>query len=443
MARIVMACTALLGLLVVACGTSNVKEDAAGVKEIAEVPVGDAADVTGAVETVEPVDAASDTVASDICQPNCDGKECGDDGCGGTCGECGEWWSCLSEAVDGPPICMNGVELACELVECGHSMWGDCDYWGCWDVFPWCPCAGDEICVAADSGAVISEYTGGGEGLCMPASAACGNGTCDAVEAGESCLTCAEDCQCPEGEGCVGEGECQCTSDCEDKECGDDGCGGSCGACQDGETCVALDDGARVCFDKAGECSSFCDNEGAECGLVEFPLPDQLCNCGDCGGSQEVCHENKCMDAAAVKCLDECWQAGAECGLLYTIGGPPPNCDCGQCEGLQHECVDAKCHCIPACDGLQEGDPDGCGGACPPCVEEGGSLYPYPFENEPYEYCCAGLQQVPDKHQDTPWHGCGSEMNHVCINCGDGICGPGENHCICDDCPPPDWDFED
>jgi len=32
--------------------------------------------------------------ASECCQPNCDGKQCGDDGCGGSCGGCGELESC-------------------------------------------------------------------------------------------------------------------------------------------------------------------------------------------------------------------------------------------------------------------------------------------------------------------------------------------------------------
>ena len=33
------------------------------------------------------------------CTPDCDGKECGDDGCGGSCGECGEGESCGADQV--------------------------------------------------------------------------------------------------------------------------------------------------------------------------------------------------------------------------------------------------------------------------------------------------------------------------------------------------------
>jgi len=34
------------------------------------------------------VDSTDQTAGPDVCQPNCQGKECGDDGCGGSCGTC-------------------------------------------------------------------------------------------------------------------------------------------------------------------------------------------------------------------------------------------------------------------------------------------------------------------------------------------------------------------
>lgn len=61
---------------------------------VADVPFNDVAlDV--------PIDVpAADMVDEDICEPDCDGKECGDDGCGGTCGECA--------------IAENGIERLCQ-----------------------------------------------------------------------------------------------------------------------------------------------------------------------------------------------------------------------------------------------------------------------------------------------------------------------------------------
>jgi hypothetical protein len=77
---------------------------------------------------------------------------------------------------------------------------------------------------------------------CTPkcASAACGydgcGGSCGECEAGESCV---------EG-ACVG-----CTPSCEDVSCGDNGCGGSCGTCPDGGNCA---DGQCVEIALTGDC---------------------------------------------------------------------------------------------------------------------------------------------------------------------------------------------
>ncbi len=65
----------------------------------------------------------------------------------------------------------------------------------------------------------------------------CGDGQC-APGDGESCATCALDCGCDGGLACV-QGACvECVAECGDRRCGDDGCGGSCGACPGGEVCV-------------------------------------------------------------------------------------------------------------------------------------------------------------------------------------------------------------
>ena len=65
-----------------------------------------------------------------------------------------------------------------------------------------------------------------------------------------------------------------CTPNCDGKECGDDGCGGVCGTCQEGETCN--DNGSCV-----SECVPNCD--GKECG-------DDGCGdvCGICNSGNDV-----------------------------------------------------------------------------------------------------------------------------------------------------------
>ncbi|MGB0589595.1 MAG: agmatine deiminase family protein [Myxococcota bacterium] len=62
-------------------------------------------------ENVKSCDAIQE--AFEACVPSCDGKVCGDDGCGGRCGSCGECDMCLEGA------CVLACEDACELDEVG------------------------------------------------------------------------------------------------------------------------------------------------------------------------------------------------------------------------------------------------------------------------------------------------------------------------------------
>ena len=67
-------------------------------------------DVTGPDETAGN-DAGGET---DICTPDCDDKQCGSDGCGGSCGDCtGEQVGC----VEGVCVCLP----ACENKQCGDD----------------------------------------------------------------------------------------------------------------------------------------------------------------------------------------------------------------------------------------------------------------------------------------------------------------------------------
>lgn len=105
--------------------------------------------------------------------------------------------------------------------------------------------------------------------------------------------------------------------------------------------------------------------------------------------------------------------------------------------------------CTPNCEGKECGD-DGCGGTCgecPPgvdcvgykcvvnCIPEGGIFFPGGTET-----CCEGLVAVPEceviGEGDNPCTpSCLCKESLVCIACGDGICGDGENVCTCaEDC---------
>ena len=86
----------------------------------------------------------------------------------------------------------------------------------------------------------------------------------------------------------------QCQPDCSGKECGEDGCGGTCGSCNGSEVC----DGGK-CKD-VQSCTATCGSKGCECGFVCGQA------CGSCSGAYS------CNDGCHCECLSQC--AGKECG---------------------------------------------------------------------------------------------------------------------------------
>ena len=128
---------------------------------------------------------------------------------------------------------------------------------------------------------------------------------------------------CAIGELCINS-ECVCTPNCYNKQCGDDGCGGSCGECPDGGMCSL-----------GGKCNCSPDCTDLECG-------DDGCG-GSCGYCIEpaVCTEGTCV------CTPDC--TGKICGDDGCGGS------CGSCPVL-HKCDGATCiYNCPTCPEI-----DGC-----------------------------------------------------------------------------------
>ena len=123
--------------------------------------------------------------------PDCQGKECGPDGCGGSCGDCA---GARNECLDG--LCTCSPE--CAGKKCGSD--------GCGGSCGTCP--GNEEC-------------SGGSCVCVPQ---CGGKECGPNGCGGLCGSCASGWTCESG-GCV------CQPQCQGKECGNDGCSGNCGSC--------------------------------------------------------------------------------------------------------------------------------------------------------------------------------------------------------------------
>jgi hypothetical protein len=189
------------------------------------------------------------------CQPNCNNKECGDNDCGGTCGECNYYESCSNGK------CVTSCSPNCNGKECGDDgCGGSCGI-----------CSDEEFCVSETQDLTNDEHF---IWKCMKK---CYN---------EGYRKCFEDiyygiCKnpeykfydCPGEETCTyggfgdgtshGEDVCQgsCTPNCTNKECGDDGCGGSCGECS-GES------GKSYCKNGKCDCCKVCFGSTLSCGGV-------------------------------------------------------------------------------------------------------------------------------------------------------------------------------
>lgn len=144
---------------------------------------------------------------SGVCTPNCAGKQCGGDGCGGSCGSCGANQTCNSSGM-----CIEECTPDCSGKACGtDGCGGSCGN-----------CTGSDVCINGQCQCVRNcsgKKCGDDDG--------CG-GRCTYCESGFTCST--STWQCESG---------ACTPDCEGKQCGDNGCGGSCGNCNDGEICIS------------------------------------------------------------------------------------------------------------------------------------------------------------------------------------------------------------
>ena len=202
------------------------------------------------------------------CTPDCDGKTCGDDGCGTSCGEC-----------IAPETCMTGIcgepSAACEGKECGPDGEGG----SCGDCVAGKKCSGAGKCEALGPPSCNGQCGTFGPDLNEDGEPDC---SCfDACKAAGDC--CSDFCQmCPDLPGC-------CEPSCGGNECGNDGCGGECGTCAEGLVCTE-----GTCGCAFVDCEGTCCDEGQEC--FEAACCDPSCEdieCGDngCGG---LC--NNCLD---------------------------------------------------------------------------------------------------------------------------------------------------
>ena len=364
---------------------------------------------------------ADEWYACQECTPDCEGKQCGDNGCGGDCGECPGGYAC-----DNFGYCL--CQPYCDGKQCGNDgCGGSCGTCGAGDVCNYmgkCVCmpkcqnkqCGPDAC-GGSCGQCPQGFNCTPNGQCKPGgNQQCGNGMCQPA-LGESCDTCPQDCPCggeccqphdfpgcddPEvmecvcsmdkfcctamwDEICVSQAQeacglqCDCISNCQGKECGGDGCGGSCGlcppgsACMDNGTCSGSGDGCgndmcqqwmgedcQTCPEDCGPCGCGDDQCSAEEDCVSCPTDCGPCLMGDC------CEAHKtagCEDEAIVDCVCE---FDPFCCMVEWD-------DLCADQGIKECGLDCGDPCEPQCfteEGiiLECGD-DGCGGSCGQCKD--------------------------------------------------------------------------
>lgn len=303
------------------------------------------------------------------CTPMCDGRTCGDNGCGGVCGECGGDELCTDEGMCVVPtgLCSNDCKYA-DDGECDDggpdSEYDACDYatdcgdCGVREDLPVictvnynddCPDAercecdmatGQCLCApgARGDGSLgddCDEQTDCATGLCLDARC---SRPCDNENPCEAPL---EECQSFLGLCVAG----TCEPNCGGRSCGADGCGGTCGTCGGGDVCVsgqceAEAGDALACPGSAGQCA-----RGEACCITS---PD---------GSRSRCFEH---DSAR----DSLCQMSANDDGTYGYLGCNGDEDCS---GARVCCGnDSTTFCADSCDAptgaVCDTDTDDCGG---------------------------------------------------------------------------------
>ena len=434
-------------------------------------------DLSASKDTTDIIGPDDMVDTKDVCVPDCEGKECGNDGCGGACGTCPAWFECQG----GICVCVsNCAGKNCGPDGCG-GLCGLCAYGQVCTIGGQCQ---NDICnlncVMLDGGfkQCGPDGCGGYCGFCMGSS------------------LCGADGLCYEG---------TCEGSCDGKQCGLDGCGVVCGYCDDEELCT--DDGQCVPHPCGGVgvdglCTEMytlqkCVNlEVVETNCLS--IQDHMCgwseNLGEYDCIPEVPCEPSCLDVEGQtkECgTDGCWGFCGVCpngwGCMGGSCRPGPGAECSWIDSTAGACFDHEwwfcsggklfgydCFanelktcgysfefnfgqggfgcvpniCIPACEEMECGD-DGCGGLCscpaahPNCVE--GICKCTPFSCSDGTYCSGGVcvQCNVDAHcgpdcLSCPAMGqfCSTDGTH-CLDCDESHVCPANKQCVdelCVDC---------
>ncbi len=352
--------------------------------------------------------AAGEFCAAGVCRcsPDCSGRTCGDDGCGGSCGSCPSERMCNAS---GACVCTSGTDCGGACVDtmtdpnncgsCGTRCRGSTRFCvggtctaGCTPDCTGRSCGSDGCSGSCGACPMGQSCNTSGACVCPMGTTDCG-GTCvDTATDPASCGACGT--ACGMGESCVA-GSCttMCVPDCTGKACGSDGCGGSCGTCASGRMCDTAT-GACMCSGGLSDCGGTCvdtDVNPAHCGgcgsacAVGETCAGGTCSCvpscggrscgGDgCGGTCGTCASGRVCTGGSCDCSASATDCGGTC---TDVRVDVMNCgSCGTACAAGESCVAGACTtdmpdagCTPACAGRDCGD-DTCGGSCGDCASD-------------------------------------------------------------------------
>ncbi len=284
------------------------------------------------------------------CAPSCTGKQCGSDGCGGSCGTCLEpdklYCSKTGQCV---PAC---------VPECGGLNCGDDGCGGSCGT-----CAGSQICQSGQCTTLPPELS------CLNQCGGLASGGCSCEKGCKSAGTCCADV----------DFACACLPDCSGKVCGSDGCGGFCGACENGLYCdigqCVVDlcqpdpcGGHGSCSQVDGSCACESQFTGTQCdacasGLVDYPkcTPDQ------CAGKPMACTGHGACEPIDGSCACDVGFSGATCDGCTLAGETWPACT-DPCAGVvcvdDNPCTNDVCDAFGQCKFIANSVPCDDGNSC-------------------------------------------------------------------------------
>ncbi len=271
-------------------------------------------------------------VSGDACTPMCEGKECGDDGCGGECGACAPLTEqCSAEGQCEPFACESTKDCPGDLI-CADDL-GQC-----------VACVGDEDCpegtkCAADH-ACHEEHVCNSDKQCKEFDLVCDK------EAGQ-CVQCLKAEHCAQGEYCK-DGYCIETacpageSKCDGADvlaCSADGSGWEVSiTCPEQQYCEDGECKAYLCTPSEKFCEGDVLNECAGDGK-------SVVSEDDCAAKEEHCFDGACIDTVCVPSAKFCADpATAATCLADGMDFSTLPCDAGQyCDDSKGECAAQVC----------------------------------------------------------------------------------------------------